>query len=80
MLEGLEAVVGEDQQPVVRQAELGDALLDLAHKSIQAHVPIPDHFRIAAREHVLHAVQAVEDASQDALAEPTELIKEDLLA
>src|SRR5512140_89484 len=79
LLEGAEDMGRQHDVAILLEPQLIDGRLDFAYEPIQLDVPLLDDVRPRAHEHVLHTVQAIEDAGQHALAELAQLVEEYLL-
>ncbi len=75
------AVVGEDDDlGLVEQIALAQALFDAADQLVQVFVPLVDEIGPVAEEHMLDAVERVEDAGQHALVKAVDLVHEHVFA
>ncbi len=74
-------MVGQDDDlGLVEQIALAQPVFDAADQLVQVFVPLLDNVHPVAEEHVLDAVEGVEDAGQDALVEAVDLVHEHVLA
>ena len=76
MFEGLESMIGKDKETDLLKAQFINMSLDFADELIELDLPLVYKFRSAPQEHMLDAVQTVEDPRQHAFSEFIQLIEE----